>query len=1193
MKPYRPALVLSLAAFVTVPALETPVDPWGMDAAPVPTQSAGAAASSAGDDGDKPEPLAKQLAQQEYRRHPVGALRALATTALGSASRPSDAERFTDAVSAGDWRVVAATLATMAGEAGAVYDRLLEQLVKNDAILLPSEVVELAEIAPGDLDGERLRQLGGLLKDSLRQVAATGSLIARLETGGGRLGGATPAGRGLAAALMLAAGRVVEAGSFLPPLETALATGDEDAVDLHARYLFTVGRAEGDPGRLRRAWDLTQGVLRRAQGPQRRELIERALERALELLRDLPPDVGDAWLADTFRARPAQGHGLLAQVAAQMAQARNGKTVEARAAVLATQRRLVDALLAGTPGADWDRSLDLLALAWVEEAQHALGADIAEEGGHGDPAMDAYVAQQLRQHAHSLRRHPARRQQYIRYLRNQYTQQSHGDDDGMPQLPVAALLAGAPGDGWLERLDASLAQRLRSLIGECICLGGDRERALALIGDLAADEPQRGARLAAAVLRAWIRDRNGGDGSQDGGGSHGSSGIPLTRVRQVRDLDALAKLLRRLDALPVTPVPAALRVQAFVACHSQAEVFRADDIAAVLGDPDRLHAGALVQLIQAMRERLAGQWRKPAVQRQSGTNRTDAETAEEVERGYALVARLCASAEQRHPGAWQLVTFAAAAAFDHAEFAYGRQAPLERYAALRDGAFAGYARAAGAYAEALTADDERVVEPYLQWFNAALGASDLAYLTRQQEPDADQVARIRAALLALPGAESRRHLARFAEAVEEALGEVTGELKPRYVRHALRLIGDGAEGRALRDLEAGWNDLLAEVALDLRLDGETRVGSGTPFGAVLALRHTTALGREAGGFSKYLSNQVHSNGSQVDYRNDLEKHLREVLGERFAIASIAFAAPETTSRGFGREGWRELPLAYLVLSAKDAAVDRLPALRLDLDFSDRSGPVILPVASPETLIDARGPSAPTTTVPTALELTLDARDLDEGRLALGVRATGKGLLGDLTGFLTPAVPGFTVAAIEDPGVAVNGLEDDGTRLLPLCDRSWTVRYVPAQAQVPARFLFPKTLPAGLPVAYRRYDDADVVDAGAEVALSPRQPWAIRLRPWLIALAGAGTTALVILLARHRRRSGPARPAHRLPAELTPFTVLGALAALRDDPSAGLADERRAALARDIADLERRLFGRDAEGGGEAVERIARAWLATG
>jgi hypothetical protein len=93
----------------------------------------------------------------------------------------------------------------------------------------------------------------------------------------------------------------------------------------------------------------------------------------------------------------------------------------------------------------------------------------------------------------------------------------------------------------------------------------------------------------------------------------------------------------------------------------------------------------------------------------------------------------------------------------------------------------------------------------------------------------------------------------------------------------------------------------------------------------------------------------------IDYRDDLEKQMREKLTEGFEIISITFHDEKVQSRGYGRAGWRETPLVYLLLKAKDASVDRIPALRLDLDFVDRYGPVVLPAESAVQIIDARRP----------------------------------------------------------------------------------------------------------------------------------------------------------------------------------------------------------------------------------------------
>ena len=49
--------------------------------------------------------------------------------------------------------------------------------------------------------------------------------------------------------------------------------------------------------------------------------------------------------------------------------------------------------------------------------------------------------------------------------------------------------------------------------------------------------------------------------------------------------------------------------------------------------------------------------------------------------------------------------------------------------------------------------------------------------------------------------------------------------------------------------------------------------------------------------------------------------------------------------------WQETPLAYLHLVAKDATVDRVPPLEIELDFFDRDGKVVIPVPSNPVLIE--------------------------------------------------------------------------------------------------------------------------------------------------------------------------------------------------------------------------------------------------
>ena len=116
-----------------------------------------------------------------------------------------------------------------------------------------------------------------------------------------------------------------------------------------------------------------------------------------------------------------------------------------------------------------------------------------------------------------------------------------------------------------------------------------------------------------------------------------------------------------------------------------------------------------------------------------------------------------------------------------------------------------------------------------QWFNACLGASDLAYLTRQTEPNTNHLDKIRAALFALPSDSVERHVSAFGKGLTESINTLKAELKPRYLRAGIRIVGDHESAAEARKLAMYYDDLLQEITLDVRVDGETieRAGSFT------------------------------------------------------------------------------------------------------------------------------------------------------------------------------------------------------------------------------------------------------------------------------------------------------------------------------------------------------------------------------
>src|SRR5690606_3494244 len=131
-----------------------------------------------------------------------------------------------------------------------------------------------------------------------------------------------------------------------------------------------------------------------------------------------------------------------------------------------------------------------------------------------------------------------------------------------------------------------------------------------------------------------------------------------------------------------------------------------------------------------------------------------------------------------------------------------------------------------------------------------------------------------------------------------------------------------------------------------------------PFGVFVELRHTREIERESGGFSRYLQNQNNSSSWYYNYGRPLENYRDKfqegttgLLNEQFEILSVTFQPEDVHSRADREYGWRVTPYAYVLLKARGPQVDKLPSLKIDLDFLDTSGYIVLPVESPAVPLD--------------------------------------------------------------------------------------------------------------------------------------------------------------------------------------------------------------------------------------------------
>jgi len=1105
--------------------------------------------------------------------------------------------RFHERVIVGDWNAVKKQLDMYPPEtAKRIYSHLLVLIGQSRGTLSPAAVVVVADAAPTELDRGQLVVLGQLLQASMRQVDKPEIFLKMLVSGSRRLGGTDPKSRIAAARLLIFAKMMDEAAKYLLPLKKVIAEKNLAHLNLHAQYLMTAAALDSDEATYRRVWDLTQMVLAAKQKGtvQKSAEYKEAFSRALSLVNHLPRETTGPWLRDLFENQPRLSMRLLANISRAVDRA-YFHNPSLRARLLETLQRVLDELMivARKEPKRWKPAIQLLALSWINEAQKTVGG--------ADRKM----------------------------LR--------ADDHKVSPIEAGDLLPLAPNDKLLEVLDRDTARHLRRLTGIIAARAGDKKRSFAVIREVAVYDRDAAKKLAEDYVRTWARQHNSqADDEQQymqrfgGRGfssqqtqlqnwrlyqsmqSDNSDGIPLTRARQVRNLSRFADLLKEIAQLNLPALDDEVLVSAFTDCHSPAEVYRAEDIERVFGPLPSMAVKTAMSLAHSMRTNLAGIWRRPDVQQQSQTRRTDKDLIAEINRGYRLALELLATAVKREPDNPDPHSLVGTVYFDHAEFLYGQQANLETYIKMRDGAFAGYRRAHEAYMKRLPKlkPEDQSAAIYLQWFQSALGASDLAYLTRQDEPDSDQIDQIVAAIGSLGERASERHAKFFGEVLGDSLSEVPGQLKPWFLREALRVLGGHASAKPIRELLGLYQELLAEIELHVQIDGSADVGHTQPFGAHLFVRSTTAVGRESGGFTMLLGEYYsRSSGEQFDYKKKIEKEIRDKLSEGFEIKQVRFHDPAVMPRAFGRDGWRQTPIAYLVLRAKDPAIDRIPSVQVDLEFADGHGTVLLPISSQVQLISARDESGgPRPYTKLKLKHTLDDRKLSDGLLRLEVAATASGLIPDLNELLDisagkeqPALSGFTVKSIEDAGVSVGGLDTSGEEVMPLCERTWLVELVPRGQNVVREFRFPDATVETAEVMYEHYDDADIVDSEQVVDLRVTAQVA---RRWLwlglatlggVVVLGAGSA--FALRRRRRTKSQQQHPRYRRPDPVTPFTVLAVLKRINRDETAGLSVEQRAELSATIDNLQAHYFshepdqplGDDGSANGE-LEEVLESWF---
>ncbi len=1047
------------------------------------------------------------------------------------------------------------------------------------------DLVGLASIAPDGFKTADIKHLGQLFRHAVSEGSLIEQCLADFRLGLERA--QYPLDRNQLAHVLLEAGYPAEAGEFLPSLEEAKSQDDRPLLNLLARHFLARYQREKDTPDILAAWEATQAAL--LPGDIEDKVRKEALRRAVIIAPDIDEELGGVWLEESFTERSAIGMEILSIIGATAstslrAEIRNS---DKRLQNLTMQATASEALIEHSPelAHTWRSMLGLLANNWLQEAFFSYSRDSSTTRGQ-TMSFDSYGN--------------------IYY--SSYSSSSFRRNNQSP-VPTNDLLDIRPSQAWLDLLSADLRPKCDMVTAQLLLKVEAEEEAFPYIERLANVFPDHAEDLVEEFLRVWIRNHNP---NSNGGRTNNymfiygfqarQAGIPLTRSKQERNLTELANWIGRIRALPLERVDEELVAEAFTTAHSSAEVYKLETIERVFGALGGLEARTTAALVQEMRSNLVSVWRRPSTQEEQKTKRRQKDIEQEILRGYGVAAEVTEKALLDHPDDWSLSV--AAASIAHDENTYRQE--LEKtpeFTKRRSTALAGFLEAAQFYAMSLPdlKEKEQTTSLYETWFYASLGACDLDALESTHLSAEKQFAKIREAILSLPGEAAERHMGKFANSLVTRIGSVNPAAKYRYLKAGLEIAGGHEQTREARKIFQYYGDLVTEIRLETIVDGSDHVGHGEPFGLFVNLRHTAAIEREAGGFGKYLVNQnsqsfgFNYGRPTEDYRDKFEEFAREVLSEHFTVRSVTFNHPDTHSRATAEYGWRVTPYAYVLLEASGPEIDRIPALRLDLDFMDSAGYAVLPIESAPLPIDALADTRDERPFE-ALKLTqtLDEREAADGKLKLELRASALGLLPELEELVDFQPEGFQVVETEDLGVSVSKFDEESTAPVVVAERTWTLTLKARDdlKRLPEAFSF-ASVRGGEDEAelfYQRFVDADLATVASTVLFEERYgevvgsgPW-----PWLFGLAGLVGLWLCARIVRARRAAARlVMGSFVIPSQLSPFSVLGLLRQI--ETAGGVSSDFHSELLAEIANLESHFFENETEKAPD-LTLIAQTWI---
>jgi hypothetical protein len=1142
-----------------------------------------------------------RLVRDRYYRHPAVLYNQVQQYAQTEPDKMDPADRFFRAFYEGTWDDVRQTLDLLPDDFAAdVYNRMLGDLAGRSVPLLSlDDFLGLADACPGELDPDRIRKLGLLLRVAVPAEQEVW-LKQALQKGTRQLGRNGPK-QAITGRILMHAGFSELARTYLPSVAEAAQIEDEAVRDEILNFLGSQEELDHfQQTRIAHLWVQKANTLSDPNADNAKR--QQAADQLAELLGKAQAASFEPWLRDLAQRDLA----AVLNLAIALGKRAHGRTGDADVAMrtnhLAAQKTLLHCAgettsLSKTP---WDSVAVAMADAWISEAEHTFNV------------------------------HPGYR----------------STAGTKPHVVPGELLASAPEGPWAEALPAPMRERIDVCLSKAVLVSDRYQDAVQRIVALAARNPQAAVSLAEEYLKAWAYRHNPQvpEPIRRKYNLSADARIAVTPIMMEKNVAGLAEMMDLFRASGIPPRNAELLVGAFDVCYSKAEVYRRTHVERVFGPIDDMQEDVFFHMVRMMTQGLSSRWRTMEVQLESGTRRSQQETLDMVRTGYQTAIDMIDGRCAKHPEDWQALALAGSLLGDWGDFEYYQQlaadAGTDRMAVFREKnnlAENHFARAAKAYAgqvEKLT-PRQFSIDIYLAWFHSLLGINSDGRLNLSKPLDRRALNTLRDTIRGLPESVASSHVNLFAKHVQARMQDTDNalheELKYKYLAGSLVITKESPFAFQAGDKVAYYDDLLDETRLTTRVDGPNTVYRDHEFGIVFSVHHTEALGRMAD-FGKYLVNELppvnsparramekslvptYRMGELQGRRDELEMNIREALGLFFDIRAIAFSPKDVQPRPTDQSGWEETVLAYIHVKAKDASVDKIPRIQMSLDFLDLTGPVRITTESAETMIKVTDqPTPPRPYDRVDLTQTLDPRSLDTTEeVLLDVLATACGLVPELEDLLDlEAVRQQLPIARIDPheGLVLRQVNSWGDTVHAVSERHWTVVLDAAELVDPPRRLELRLPEAKIEakVARQAYVEMDLVDLDEPVATIGKGPAAVstaeRLdrdeRRLLYAGAGGGAFLLALLLVtvawrtgRSRRRPLRAADVFHLPREIDGFVVVQLLRALAASELVRLSSAQRSEMQQDLDRIQASCFGDNGHRGlsDDELRLVARKWL---